>query len=46
MSGDEVNGYLALAIVLVGGALSISVGLLVAHLLLDERGYWRKWRRP
>lgn len=45
MSTETIDGLYALAIVLGGAVVSISAGLVVAHLLFDEWGRLRRWRR-
>lgn len=45
MSSETINGLHALALVLGGLSVACCVGIAVAHALLDERGYVKRWRR-
>jgi hypothetical protein len=45
MSSQTINGLHALALVLGGLSVACGVGIAVARMLLDERGYWRRWTR-
>lgn len=45
MSTETIDGLWALALVLGGLSVACGVGIAVARILLDDRGYWRKWTR-